>query len=34
MGIDWMPTIRAAAALALKKIGTTEALQALAEAFE
>jgi hypothetical protein len=34
MGIEWMPTIRAAAALALKKIGTTEALQALANNFE
>jgi hypothetical protein len=34
MGIKWMPTIRAAAALSLKGIGTTEALQALAVAFE
>jgi HEAT repeat protein len=34
MGLEWMPTVRAAAARALKKIGTTEALQALADAFE
>jgi HEAT repeat protein len=32
--LEWMPTVRAAAAKALKKIGTTEALQALADAFE
>ena len=34
MGIEWMPTVRAAAAKALKNIGTTEALRALADAFE
>jgi HEAT repeat protein len=34
MGLEWMPTVRAAAARALKSIGTTEALQALADAFE
>lgn len=34
MGIEWMPTVRAAAARALRKIGTTQALQALADAFE
>jgi TIR domain/PBS lyase HEAT-like repeat len=32
--ITWMPTVRAAAALSLRKIGTTGALEALAEAFE
>jgi hypothetical protein len=34
MGIQWLPTIRAAAANALKRIGTSEALKALADAFE
>lgn len=34
MGLEWMPTVRAAAAITLKKIGTAEALQALADAFE
>jgi HEAT repeat protein len=34
MGLEWMPTVRAAAAIALKKIGTTEALQVLADTFE
>ena len=34
MGLEWMPTVRAAAANALKKIGTIEAFQALANAFE
>lgn len=34
MGLEWLPTVRAAAAKTLKKIGTTEALQALANAFE
>ena len=34
MDVAWMPTVRAAAALALKRIGTREALQALADAFE
>lgn len=34
MGVNWMPTVRASAALALKTIGTREALQALADAFE
>jgi hypothetical protein len=34
MGLEWMPTVRAAAASTLKKIGTTEALRALADAFE
>lgn len=34
LGLEWMPTVRAAAAKTLKKIGTTEALQALADAFE
>lgn len=34
MGLEWMPTVRAAAAITLKKIGTTEALRALADSFE
>lgn len=34
MGLEWMPTVRAAAANALKQIGTTKALHALADAFE
>lgn len=34
MGLEWMPTVRAAAAITLKKICTTESLQALADAFE
>ena len=34
MGLEWLPTVRAAAAITLKRIGTTEALQALADAFE
>ena len=34
LGLEWMPTVRGAAANALKKIGTTEALRALADAFE
>ncbi len=34
LSLEWMPTVRAAAALSLKKIGTTPALQALADAFE
>lgn len=34
LGITWMPTVRAAAALSLRKIGTTDALKALADAFE
>ena len=32
--INWLPTVRTAAALALKEIGTLEALRALADAFE
>ena len=32
--VEWLPTVRIAAAHALKKIGTPEALQALANAFE
>ncbi len=32
--IDWLPTVRIAAARALKNIGSLEALQALADAFE
>lgn len=34
MGVGWMPTVRAAAAITLKKIGTMEALRALADEFE
>ena len=34
LGVPWIPTVRAAAAMALKEIGTTEALQTLADAFE
>jgi hypothetical protein len=32
--VNWLPSVRIAAARALKKIGTPEALQALANAFE
>ena len=34
MHVPWMPTVRAAAALSLKNIGTTEALKALADSDE
>jgi len=32
--VEWLPTVRTAAALALRNIGTFEALQSLADAFE
>ena len=34
MDVGWLPTVRAAAAITLKKIGTMEALRALADEFE
>lgn len=34
IGVDWLPTVRRSAALALRTIGTRDALLALAEAFE